>query len=301
LKLKEGVIMKNRIALAFVICLLLVPALSVSAYTPWGTEVFNDDLPTVVTELRTAYELASATQAASLDFLLDLGSLITRLEALVFAPTTSTFGFETLMSTPVEVSFFNRYVGSDEQIGQILYFRVIGATHGRIWGSDIYTRDTDIHVAAVHAGLVQPGEAAIVAARILPGQESYLSTTRYGVTSMAHGTYGGSYEFVDIPENTLLIKDPGHLDDYRGFTGRTLAFQVIGSEEGGLWGTDVYTLDSNLAKAAVHAGLLHDGETGIILVEFLPGQASYEGTDRFGVSSRGFGSYDYSYRLRSIR
>jgi len=43
LKLKEGVIMKNRIALAFVICLLLVPALSVSAYTPWGTEVFNDD------------------------------------------------------------------------------------------------------------------------------------------------------------------------------------------------------------------------------------------------------------------
>lgn len=293
--------MKNWVALASVICLLLVLTLSVSAYTPWGTEVFNDDLPTVVTELRTAYELASATQAASLDFLLDLGSLITRLEALVFAPTTSTFGFETLMSTPVEVSFFNRYVGSDEQIGQILYFRVIGATHGRIWGSDIYTRDTDIHVAAVHAGLVQPGEAAIVAARILPGQESYLSTTRYGVTSTAYGTYRGSYEFVDIPENTLLIKDPGHLGDYRGYTGRTLAFQVIGSEEGGLWGTDVYTLDSNLAKAAVHAGLLHDGETGIILVEFLPGQASYEGTDRFGVSSRGFGSYDYSYRLRRIQ
>ncbi|HON87701.1 MAG TPA: hypothetical protein PKU68_05735, partial [Bacillota bacterium] len=145
--------MKNWVALASVICLLLVLTLSVSAYTPWGTEVFNDDLPTVVIELRTVYELASATQAASPDFLSDLGSLITRLEALVFAPTTSTFGFETLMSTPVEVSFFNRYVGSDEQIGQILYFRVIGATHGRIWGSDIYTRDTDIHVAAVHAGL----------------------------------------------------------------------------------------------------------------------------------------------------
>jgi|GEM_PF-1102374 hypothetical protein len=301
LKLKEGVIMKNRLALASVICLLLVLTLSVSAYTPWGIEVVNDGLPTVVGELRMAYELASATQAASPDFLSDLESLITRLEALVFAPNTSTFGFETLMSTPVEVSYFNRFVGSDDQIGQILYFRVVGDTNGLIWGSGIYTRDTNIHVAAVHAGLVQPGEAAIVAARVLPGQESYPSTTRYGVTSKAYGTYDGSYEFVPIPENTLLIKDPGHLDDYRGFTGRTLAFQVIGSKEGGLWGTDVYTLDSNLAKAAVHTGLLHAGETGIVLVEFLPGQASYEGTDKFGVSSKGFGSYDYSYRLRRLQ
>ena len=125
LKLKEGVIMKNRLALASVICLLLVLTLSVSAYTPWGIEVVNDGLPTVVGELRMAYELASATQAASPDFLSDLESLITRLEALVFAPNTSTFGFETLMSTPVEVSYFNRFVGSDDQIGQILYFQLL--------------------------------------------------------------------------------------------------------------------------------------------------------------------------------
>ncbi len=47
--------MKNRLALASVICLLLVLTLSVSAYTPWGIEVVNDGLPTVVGEIRMAY------------------------------------------------------------------------------------------------------------------------------------------------------------------------------------------------------------------------------------------------------
>jgi primosomal replication protein N len=48
LKLKEGVIMKNRLALASVICLLLVLTLSVSAYTPWGIEVVNDGILAVL-------------------------------------------------------------------------------------------------------------------------------------------------------------------------------------------------------------------------------------------------------------
>ena len=37
-------------------------------------------------------------------------------------------------------------------------------------------------------------------------------------------------------------------------------FQVTGETHGPLWGTDVYTTDSSPAKAAVHAGVLRDGE-----------------------------------------
>ncbi len=67
---------------------------------------------------------------------------------------------------------------------------------GSVWGTDIYTDDTSICTAAVHAGLItfQSGGAVII--EIRPGQSSYATTARYGITSTAYGQWGRSFVFV---------------------------------------------------------------------------------------------------------
>ena len=75
-------------------------------------------------------------------------------------------------------------------------FNIVGASTGKVWGSDEYTDDSNIARAAVHAGLVAVGESKTVTIKILPGRSSYPSTTRNGVTTTSYGSWQGSYEFV---------------------------------------------------------------------------------------------------------
>ena len=49
--------------------------------------------------------------------------------------------------------------------------------------------------------------------------------------------------------------------DVQNEIGGRFYYLVTGDVDGPLWGTDVYTSDSSLAKAAVHAGLVKPGET----------------------------------------
>lgn len=73
--------------------------------------------------------------------------------------------------------------------------------------------------------------------------------------------------------------------------------KVVGSIEGSVWGTDVYTDDSSIATAAVHAGLLKPGEEGQLQVTFEAGRSGYEGSTRNGVTTQSYGAYGRSYRL----
>ncbi|AKF83554.1 protease [Myxococcus fulvus 124B02] len=59
------------------------------------------------------------------------------------------------------------------------------------WGTDLYTDDSDVCVAAVHAGAI-PASGGDVTVTIQPGQSSYTSTSRYGVTSSGYGYWEGS-------------------------------------------------------------------------------------------------------------
>jgi hypothetical protein len=67
-----------------------------------------------------------------------------------------------------------------------------------------------------------------------------------------------------------------------------------------IWGTDVYTDDSDLTAAVVHAGLLAPGQEGEVLITFLPGQGQYQGSARNGVTTDTFDSWDVSYRLARV-
>jgi hypothetical protein len=80
--------------------------------------------------------------------------------------------------------------------------------------------------------------------------------------------------------------------------GRALLFEVTGRTDGMLWGTDVYTADSDLGTAAVHAGALGDGERGVVRVTVVDGaNVDFEGSDRHGVWSESFGEYPVGFRV----
>jgi hypothetical protein len=69
-----------------------------------------------------------------------------------------------------------------------------------------------------------------------------------------------------LDQGFLASEAPQTMVDLCDPVGATYYFRVQGADEGSLWGTDTYTGDSSLAAAAVHAGLVKAGETGIIKV-----------------------------------
>lgn len=292
--------MKIRSILVLTVCFLCFSGLPAFAAPGFAGSDSNRNFTDLVAELRGIYQLALDNRAASPGFLLDLEDLILRFESSLLAQGNWSPGDKRLLSGPVQVRRPAGHVGSKDDVGKIFYFLVKGATGGNVWGSGVYTNDTNIAVAAVHAGILRTDEKRIVAVRVLPGQQNYESSTRHGITSSSYGKYDLSYEFVPIDEASLLIEEAGPLSDYNDMVGQSLVFQVTGQTNGALWGTGIYTLDSNLAVAAVHAGLVRPGETAAVLVEFLPGQESYRGTANFGVSSRDYHNYPSSYRLAGI-
>lgn len=96
------------------------------------------------------------------------------------------------------------------------------------------------------------------------------------------------------------LPDPGNLTAFRDRTDEVLYFEVTGNTTGGVWGSDIYTDDSNLATAAVHAGALEDGETGIVKVTILPGEESYDSSESNGVTSWSYGTWSGSYSVEAI-
>jgi hypothetical protein len=99
------------------------------------------------------------------------------------------------------------------------------------------------------------------------------------------------YLAADAPANMLDLAEP---------VGATYYFRVSGQPEGPLWGTDVYTGDSSLGVAAVHAGLVKAGESTVIRVVSVPPPAAFTGCVRHGVTSHDFGRYGSAYKLAAI-
>ena len=67
-----------------------------------------------------------------------------------------------------------------------------------------------------------------------------------------------------------------------------------------MWGTDIYSGDSTLGAAAVHAGLLNPGQTDFLKVTVVPPPDRFPGTPRNGVTSTEYGRYQYAWRLSAI-
>ncbi|BAT60595.1 LCCL domain protein [Variibacter gotjawalensis] len=79
--------------------------------------------------------------------------------------------------------------GLCEKVGATYYFRVTGLIEGQLWGTDIYSGDSTIGAAAVHAGLLKAGETGYLKVTVVTPPEKFPSTTRHGVTSTEYGPY----------------------------------------------------------------------------------------------------------------
>jgi hypothetical protein len=124
--------------------------------------------------------------------------------------------------------------------------------------------------------------------------------------------------------------DPGTLAAFQDEVGKTFTFRVTGSDGtaaaapalpaapapaprpvaapvagpvavvfigGAVWGTDIYSADSTLAMAAVHAGVLRAGETGTVKVTILGPQPAFMGSTRHGVTSMPYGAWPGSFKV----
>jgi hypothetical protein len=85
-----------------------------------------------------------------------------------------------------------------DPVGSTYYFRVTGADQGPIWGTDVYTGDSALAIAAVHAGLVKPGESVIVKVVSVAPPPQFAGSRRHGVTSHDFGRYGSAYTLAAI-------------------------------------------------------------------------------------------------------
>jgi len=82
--------------------------------------------------------------------------------------------------------------------GALVKFLVVGSDATGLIGDGIYPADADVSVAAVHAGLVKPGEPGIVTTEILRGVDRYEGSKKNGVTSRNGGFVAKqSFRFVD--------------------------------------------------------------------------------------------------------
>ena len=199
--------------------------------------------------------------------------------------------------------------------------RVTGSTSGAVWGTDVYTDDSALGAAAVHAGLVEPGVTSDLVVFIEGMRDAFSGSVRHGVHSSQYGAWGGSFrlgpvsEMPDAPrlvmpvadgrtdpsnaQNAVYLTSLAGQDELK--TGLRIVTILTGNQSGSIWGTGAYTSDSSLTAAAVHAGVLENGQTGPVMILIAPGQDSYEGSTQHGVTSNNWGNYYESFRVLPLR
>ena len=72
-----------------------------------------------------------------------------------------------------------------------------GGEYDDVWGTDVYTDDSSVCTAAVHAGVITLEDPGTVTIEIRPGEDSYEESERNGVTSLPYPAWGGSFVVID--------------------------------------------------------------------------------------------------------
>ncbi|GIX61317.1 scavenger receptor cysteine-rich domain-containing protein [Babesia caballi] len=168
-------------------------------------------------------------------------------------------------------------------------------------GSKVYTPDSSICKAAVHAGAI-PKEGGEAIVTILHGRESFDHCMgHYGVLSSKwNQPYMRSFAVRRAPRvMTLSCQDTGIFVLKMHPGTRTLLRCPPGCLEDlptRVFGSGVYNPVSSLCQAAIHAGQL-DSRGGEVEIEVMGSQDSFLGTTAHGVTSLASGQYLKSFRV----
>jgi hypothetical protein len=79
---------------------------------------------------------------------------------------------------------------------KVVGVEITGRIGGSVWGTGVYTSDSDPGTAAIHAGVLKEGETAVVKVRVKGDPGAYQGSTQNGVTSNNYGPWQGCYEFL---------------------------------------------------------------------------------------------------------
>ena len=86
-----------------------------------------------------------------------------------------------------------------------------------------------------------------------------------------------------------------------GLNWGTNNYALTGSASGSVWGgPEWYTPDSDIGTAAVHAGIVADGQSAAVSLRHWDGQSSYDSVTANGITSGSHGATDSSFKLTLI-
>jgi hypothetical protein len=165
--------------------------------TIYGTDAYTDDSSICTAAVHAGLITPTAGGSVVIEIIPGLASYAASVRngitSLSFAAWTASFRFPAATTWTTSATLYRglnnlrlRYVCPAQ--GSI--------TAGSVYGSDIYSDDSPVCIAAVHAGVIVTAAAGgSVQIEIVPGQSSYAATTRNGVTSVAYGVWAGSYIF----------------------------------------------------------------------------------------------------------
>jgi outer membrane protein OmpA-like peptidoglycan-associated protein len=143
------------------------------------------------------------------------------------------------------------------------------------------------------------------------GRQVYPGVTRNGVSSSNYGAYRSSFRFAAAapaaaaptaapsrpPTMSTASVCPDNFAAYADTTDPVAcACSADATARGSVWGMDVYTGDSSVCRAALHAGVVAKSG-GAVTVVPEAGRQVYPGVTRNGVSSSNYGAYRSSFRF----
>ena len=115
----------------------------------------------------------------------------------VLAVLVSTFALSGACKKKVEAKQvtceqrFNQFTPPPDAAGVAIQCPA-ACTSGPVYGADMYTADSKVCAAAVHAGAI-PAAGGTARVKPAPGQQSYSGTERNGVKTSSWGSYGASF------------------------------------------------------------------------------------------------------------
>jgi LCCL domain len=179
---------------------------------------------------------------------------------------------------------------------------VAAAQAAPVWGTDVYSDDSSICRAARHAGVIGP-EGGAVAVTPAPGRASYRGTPRNGVLTMDWGPHHPRSFVVARPgEEPRQSPDQAGLcpGNFQGAPEQPMDCACSAETtrfDAPVWGTDVYSDDSSICRAALHAGAV-GAEGGRVRVTPIGGLDNYKGEVRNGVTTLDWNSpHPRSFRV----
>ncbi len=209
---------------------------------------------------------------------------------------------------------------------------------GSVWGSEVYTSDSAVCAAARHAAKITSAGGDVVyeirpgLSSYVGSTRNGVTTGDWGpyecsVVFTSKGCVAGAASCgaacADLQSDRAHcgacgvacaasescrkgVCSPGLDADYTTTPGspctgaRTYVCPALagGVGVGTVWGTGVYTNDSSVCAAAVHAGVIAAASGGNVTVEMLPGMPAYTGTARHGIVSKSWAGWSCSFRFK---